>query len=344
MRFELTPDQIDLRDAVQVLLGDLCTPDAVRGAWDGDGRVRAAWDALVEMGVLGALVAESAGGLGMTDEDVVPLLVECGRVALPDPVAASGYAAAAALTEILDDPDAGGLAAEWSGRIASGAVLLPVVDASAPVAGSTTADGFLWCGDADAVVLATPEEVDLEPLQSVDGARQPARVTRRGGRVVATGELARRVTSAAGERLALGAAAELVGLGEQMLDLTVAYVGERQQFGVPVGSFQAVKHQLADAALAVAFAAPLVSLAAHSLAHGDPDRARNVSMAKLRASTAARHAASASLQCHGAIGYTVEYDLHLFMKRAWALSHEHGDPDAHRALLRTSLGLSGVAS
>ena len=343
MRFELTDDQVDLRDAVQALLEDLCPPEAVRSAWDGDGRVPSAWDALVEMGVLGALVPESAGGLGMTDEDVVPLLVECGRVGLPDPVAPSGYAAAAALTEALGDPAAAGSAAEWLGRIASGDVLIPVVDAAAPVVGAASADGFLWCAAEEAgpqVLVVAPDQVDLEPLQSVDGGRRPARVVRRGGEVLLTGDVARSVSVATADRLALGAAAELVGLGERMLDLTVGYVGERRQFGVPVGSFQAVKHQLADAALAVAFAGPLVSYAAHSMAHGDPDRSRHVSMAKLRASTAVRHAAASSLQCHGAIGYTVEYDLHLYMKRAWALSYEHGDPDAHRARLRDSLGLA----
>ena len=124
-----------------------------------------------------------------------------------------------------------------------------------------------------------------------------------------------------------------------MLAMTVAYASERRQFGVPIGSFQAVKHQLADASLAVAFAAPLVLRAANSLAHGDPDAGLHVSMAKAKASSAARTAADASLQCHGAIGYTVEYDLHLFMKRAWALSAQAGGPDQHRARVRAALGL-----
>ncbi len=346
MRFELTDDQVDLRDAVRGLLADRCGPDAVRAAWDHDGRVRPAWDALVEMGVLGAIVPESAGGLGMTDEDVVPLLVECGRVALPDPVGPSGLAAASALAGLLDG-DSAGTAADWLGRIAGGEVVLPVVDPSAPVAGATTAAAVLWCapeGGEARVVMAPAGQVESEPLESVDGARKPARVRISGGEVLAVGEAAGTIVAGVADRLALGAAAELVGLGERMVELTVGYVGERHQFGVPVGSFQAVKHQLADAALAVAFAAPLVSLAAHSMAHGDPDASRHVAMAKLRASTAARHAASTSLQCHGAIGYTVEYDLHLFMKRAWALSYEHGDPDAQRARLRSSLGLLGPSS
>lgn len=344
MRFELTDDQVDFRDAVRGLLADRCGPEAVRAAWDGDGRVRPAWDALAEMGVLGALVPEAAGGLGMDDEDVIPLLVECGRVALPDPVGPSAYAAATALGSLLVVPGAAEVAAAWSERVAAGDVVLPVVDPSAPLAGAGTAAAILWCAPSAAgpqVLLAAADEVDLEPLDSVDGARRPARVGLQGGEVLAEGDAAAGIAAATADRLALGAAAELVGLSERMLELTVGYVGERKQFGVPVGSFQAVKHQLADAALAVAFAGPLVSMAAHSLATGDADAPRHVSMAKLRASTAARHAASAALQCHGAIGYTVEYDLHLFMKRAWALSYEHGDPDAHRARLRALLGLTG---
>ena len=342
MRFELTDDQVDLRDAVRGLLADRSGPDAVRSAWAGDGRVRPAWDALAEMGVLGALVPESAGGLGMDDEDMIPLLVECGRVGLPDPVGPSAYAAATALGGLLDAPGSAGSAAAWSERIAAGEAVLPVVDAAAPVAGAATAAAILWCvpsTDGPQVVLAPADDVELEPLESVDGARRPSRVRLRGGDVLADGSVAAEVAAVTADRLALGAAAELVGLGERMLELTVDYVGERKQFGVPVGSFQAVKHQLADAALAVAFAGPLVSMAAHSLATGDADASRHVSMAKLRASTAARHAASAALQCHGAIGYTVEYDLHLSMKRAWALSYANGDPDAHRVRIRSALGL-----
>ena len=109
---------------------------------------------------------------------------------------------------------------------------------------------------------------------------------------------------------------------------------------MPIGSFQAVKHQLADASLAVEFASPLVLRAANSLAHGDPAAPVHVSMAKAKASDAARAAAATSLQVHGAIGYTVEYDLHLFMKRAWALGSRYGDPAFHRRRVRSAaLGL-----
>jgi alkylation response protein AidB-like acyl-CoA dehydrogenase len=139
------------------------------------------------------------------------------------------------------------------------------------------------------------------------------------------------------DRGAFGAAALLVGLGQRMLDLTVAYVTERRQFGVPIGSFQAVKHHLADAVKELAFARPAVYRAADSLAAGADTRARDVSMAKAMASDAAWFVGRQALQCHGAIGYTVEHDLPLYLKRTWALSKAWGDPAWHRSRVADSL-------
>jgi alkylation response protein AidB-like acyl-CoA dehydrogenase len=126
------------------------------------------------------------------------------------------------------------------------------------------------------------------------------------------------------EQAMLAAAAQLVGLGQRMLDMTVDYVKERKQFGVPVGSFQAVKHQLADCLKELAFARPAVWRAASTL---EP---RDVSMAKAMASDAASFTARRALQCHGAIGYTVEYDLHRFLKQTWVLARSFGDAAWHR--------------
>jgi alkylation response protein AidB-like acyl-CoA dehydrogenase len=133
------------------------------------------------------------------------------------------------------------------------------------------------------------------------------------------------------DRLALGAAAQLVGLGQRMLDLTVDYVKEREQFGVPVGSFQAVKHHLADALKELAFARPAVWRAAATM---EP---RDISMAKAMASDAASFVAKQALQCHGAIGYTVEYDLHRYLKQTWALARTYGDAAWHRERIATLL-------
>jgi alkylation response protein AidB-like acyl-CoA dehydrogenase len=136
--------------------------------------------------------------------------------------------------------------------------------------------------------------------------------------------------AAARDHAALGTAAQLVGLGQRMLELTIDHVKTRKQFGQAIGVFQAVKHQLVDARLALEFAAPLVYRAAHSIAHEDPERSLHVSMAKAFASEAALLAARKALQLHGAIGYSYEYELQLYMKRAWALAAAHGDALAHR--------------
>ena len=134
-----------------------------------------------------------------------------------------------------------------------------------------------------------------------------------------------------GEPPALAAAAQLVGLGQRMLDMTVEYVKERKQFGVPIGSFQAVKHQLADSLKELRFARPAVWRAATTL---DPV---HVSMAKAMASDAASFTARRALQCHGAIGYTVEYELHRFLKQTWVLARAHGDAAWHRELIAKEL-------
>ena len=343
MRFAPTEDQIDFRDAVRGLLADTCPPDAVRAAWreqvgevpgGGDGRVRAAWDALAEMGVLGVMVPEGSGGLGLTDEDLVPLLVECGRAALPDPVSSTAYVAAGLLRE-----NPGRSTEALLARIAEGSATVLVGFPGSPyLTAAETADVFLMC-DRGEVHELTRSEVTLEPVTSVDGARALCRVEWEPSdrSVIVGGFDGSQAVTRAFDRAALGAAAQLVGLGERMLDLTVGYAAERKQFGVAIGTFQAVKHQLADAALAVAFAQPLVLRAAYSLAQGDPDAPVHVSMAKARASAAALVVAEAALQCHGAIGYTVEYDLHFFMKRAWALASRYGDADFHRDRVRSVL-------
>jgi alkylation response protein AidB-like acyl-CoA dehydrogenase len=133
------------------------------------------------------------------------------------------------------------------------------------------------------------------------------------------------------DRLALGAAAQLVGLGQRMLDLTVDYAKQREQFGVPIGSFQAVKHHLADALKELAFARPAVRRAAATM---EP---HHVSMAKAMASDAASFTARQALQCHGAIGYTVEHDQHRYLKRTWTLARTHGDAAWHRERIANAL-------
>ena len=142
----------------------------------------------------------------------------------------------------------------------------------------------------------------------------------------------------------LGTAAFLLGLARRQVDLTIAYVKERKQFGVPVGSFQAIKHPLADAVVGTEFAWPAVLRAAHSLVTEDAEADAHVSMAKALASDAAYQVSRVCLQAHGAMGYTVEYDLHLFAKRTWALTKDWGTASQHRSRIAAHLGMEGTAS
>jgi alkylation response protein AidB-like acyl-CoA dehydrogenase len=356
VRFALSDEQIEFRDAVRALLADTCGPDAVRAAWSdaelagggpggGDGTVPAAWSALAEMGVLGICVPEAHGGLGMGDEDLVPLLVEVGRAGLPEPVSSTAGVAVG----VLRDAAAPGLAAQWLQRIASGGARIGVGFGPDPdgggapaVAQAAACDAFLLF-DRGEVHLVPRPQVELTPLRSVDGARHLARVvwTPSESTLVVGGDLGFEVTNTAFDRAALGAAAMLIGLSRRMVDMTVQYATERHQFGVPIGSFQAVKHHLADASLAVEFAEPLVLRAANSIAVGDGSASTHVSMAKAKSSSAALDAASTCLQVHGAIGYTVEFDLHLFMKRAWALAARYGDAEFHHRRVRAAVLAAG---
>jgi alkylation response protein AidB-like acyl-CoA dehydrogenase len=169
-----------------------------------------------------------------------------------------------------------------------------------------------------------------ERRASVDGSRRLFEV--RGDGDVLDFDLA-----VVAERAALAAAAQLTGLAQHMIETSVAYVAQREQFGKPVGSFQAVKHHLADAALRVEFARPCVHRAAWVMANDQPDVQVAISLAKAQASEAALLAARKALQVHGAIGYTVEYDLHMWMKRAWALAAAWGDAAWHRARVKDAI-------
>jgi hypothetical protein len=180
-------------------------------------------------------------------------------------------------------------------------------------------------------------EVDATPAPAIDGSRQLARLRERpaGGTTLAAGPAA----EAAWQRGVLGTASVLVGLADRMLSMTVEYVRNRRQFGVPVGSFQAVKHRLADAYVAVEFARPAVLAAGWAQAAGVADAAEQTSVAKVLASDAASLVTKAAIQCHGAIGYTTEYELHLFAKRAWALAASWGSAGWHRRRLAAAFGL-----
>jgi alkylation response protein AidB-like acyl-CoA dehydrogenase len=331
MRFEVAETAATLRSAADALLRDQATPDLIRAGWPGGayGKVMTLWRALAQVGVVGTLVPELGGGLGLDAACLVPLLEGIGYYGLPVPavetIAVAAPLLAAANHHALEP-------------VLNGTTLVAaMLDDGTLVPHGQHADLVLLRAD-HALRLYDRAELALEPVKTVDGARGLTRLLRSpaGGTTLADD---RGTTEAAWQRGVLGTSAVLVGLAQRMLDTTVAYVKNRQQFGAPIGSFQAVKHTLADALLGLEFARPAVLAAGWAQATGQADAAEQTSMAKVLASDAATHITRAAIQCHGAMGYTTEYDLHLFAKRVWALVPSWGDPTSHRQRLARAIGL-----
>ncbi|MDW3217343.1 MAG: acyl-CoA dehydrogenase family protein [Acidimicrobiales bacterium] len=330
MQFAFTEEQDMFRDTVRDLFADVCPPEAVRASWDNDdGRVPGLWDALAEMGVLAVLAPEEAGGLGMDEVDLVRILEEAGYAGVPEPLMEHAAVAVPALAQAgslhLDAAIGGGSRYSISLSTGGGPVL---------AAGSVDA---LVAEDDGLLAEVARESYDVVPVESIDQSRRLARVELTGDPTGLSGADA----ALANDRAALGTAAQCLGVARRLLDATVEYVGERHQFGKPVGSYQAVKHHLANVRIANEFAAPLVYRAAWSVAHPETHdevtRGRDVSMAKATASDAVDLACRAALQCHGAIGYTFEYDLQLWLKRGWALAAAYGDARRHRDRVAAAL-------
>ncbi len=308
MRFSLGDERTEFAAAVRRALAEGCPPSVVRAAWDHDVPLgRGMWKTLVEMGT-------TDPGLDWVTR--VAVAEGIGRAALPHPWVETAFV----VGPLLGDELGGAMA---STDLGTGSLVPAAADAD-----------ILVLRGPDGIEAVTPADAVLAPAETVDGSRRMAEVvTWREGRRLDPPTVAPELAGA------LGAAAVLVGLGQHLLDTTVGYVSERRQFGQPVGGFQAVKHHLADAAKDLAFARPMIHRAAHGLDAADPNAARDVSAAKALASDAASRTAEIALQCHGAIGYTVEYDLQLWLKRVWALARAWGDAGHHRALVADALGL-----
>jgi alkylation response protein AidB-like acyl-CoA dehydrogenase len=337
MRFSFTKDQIEFAETVRDVLADRCPPAAVRSAWNGDGRSSSTlWQSLADLGLLGALVPPDQGGLGLDELDILLCMQESGRAAAAVPLVETVVVAARLL--------AGSPPGEWLPALATGRRRI-----------SATLDGsnlLPWAGFCDWAMVGHGAAVYLvpvpegEPVPAVDRARPLVRLAALSTdgppatAYLVTDDPAR--IASARRAGTLATAAQLIGLAERMLAMTVDYVKERRQFGVPIGSFQAVKHALADALLALELARPLVYAAAWAHVHDAAGAERDVAGAKIRAGEAAGLVARTALQCHGGMGYTQEHDLHLWLKRTWALQASWGQAGELRAHVASSLGLTGA--
>lgn len=330
MHFNFTPEQREFQQAVRGVLERSCDVASLRASWEhAAGRSSERWQELASLGLVGATVPESHGGLGLGEIDVVLAVEETGRAALPEPLVEISLVAPPLLAEL----DAAGEfddAAELLSGIATGERWVTYGAEGQLVADAHVADVVLLERQG-ALFAGRPEQVSIELQPSMDGARRLALVELDDyATPVAEGPRAAALCGAAFDRAGFGTAAQLLGIAARCIELGVLHARDREQFGRPIGAFQAVKHLLADALVALEFARPAVYRAGCALAAGEQGASVQVSIAKTYASRAAVLAATTSLQVHGAMAYTWEHGLHLWLKRAYALAASWGDADWHR--------------
>jgi alkylation response protein AidB-like acyl-CoA dehydrogenase len=328
MRFTLTDEQRDFGASLDKLLAAE-EPAACARAWaDGDTAPGVAlWRRIAELGTTALLVPERADGLEATPVEMVVAFEALGRYAVPGPwVETVAY-----LTRLVESTP------ELAGRDE----LLTAIAGGEQLVSVGVAPHTPYALDADVSRALLVQDGQLRQAEvgtqhrSVDPTRRLFELRSRESLAPVPEE----GLEAAFDLAVLACSAQLLGLGEQLLATTVDYVKQRHQFGRPVGSYQALKHQLADVRIALDFVRPLVLGAALSI--GSADQPRDVSAAKVAASDAAYRAARTALQLHGAIGYTAEHDLSLWLLKVRALVSAWGTTSFHRG--RVLNAISGAA-
>ncbi len=340
MDFRHDEDPLLFQETVRDFLTKECTPEAVRAIWESKtGRSPALWKKLAEIGVTGLLAPEEHGGMGFDETTLVLLLEEAGRAALPEPVIGTSAVAVPLLGEV-----GGALASEWLPRIAAGDAIVAVGHPVSPFVEDAHVAELLLLAQGEELHAVKRGDARITEQPANDPGRRIASVafTPSAATRVAEGERARALLAVALDRGALACAAEALGVCDRLITQAVSYTAQRKQFGKPVGSFQAVKHLLANVKVKLEYARPVVWRAAWSVAQGSAHRATHVSMAKLAACEAATLGAKSALQAHGAIGYTWEQDLHLWMRRAWSLEQSWGRGSFHLGRVRRAVLEDGL--
>ena len=362
MDYDLSEDQIALRDGARELLDGVSGTDAVRRVFDdGSATSDSIWSAMVEQGWLGVALAEEQGGLGFGIVELAVMLEEIGRHATPVPFAPTVLALDALDRAGRTDDVAALVSGEVVGAVAWSARADAVLAAPAGAGWTLTgrADPTLAPSQASIllVVAEAPDgpglfRVDLDavgrptPEPAMDRTRQIAWVDLAETPAERIGD-ADAVTALV-DRGAVFACAEMLGGAGRVLDLTVDYAKDREQFGRPIGSFQALKHRCADMLVDVEGMRSTVYWAAWCLGADDPERSVAASTAKIWTADASKRVMASALQIHGGIGFTWEHDLHFFLKRAQLDQRTFGTAAWHRdrlaALLRPRVesGLSVI--
>jgi alkylation response protein AidB-like acyl-CoA dehydrogenase len=321
MDFGLTDDQRDIQRTARDLLADRATPERVRKHGEAGSVDAELWSELADLGWPGIAIAEEHGGQGLGAVELSILCEELGRSVAPIPFLPTVLAAT-----LIEHAGSDAQRAKWLPGLASGELTGAAGEAGV-IPGAQGADVVVVLGDGAAAIADTPGE----QVTTVDPTILAARVRAGGEELPGDVQLAL-------DRAVVAIASELVGLCDRALAMTLEYVKDRKQFGVPVGSFQAVSHRCAEMLLETEKARSAVAYASWA-ADADPAvLPEAASMAKAVASDSGRFVTGSAIQMHGGVGFTWEADLHWLFKRAQIDSMLLGDAKHHRARLTKLVG------
>lgn len=369
MNLELSPDRIFMRDEARRLLAERCDPAARRRAAEAGGFDAGLWRTIGELGWCAVAIDEAAGGLGLGAMELALLSEECGRRLAPVPFWPTACLAVPLVSALAAEPARGRLLSRIAaGEAATAALDLSAATAAGAVCASAEKDGESWRlrGKIGGVPDLPTARIVLVPARTVGGTIALFLLERDGEGPSAPGfDLTRPVADLDLDALAssvsllaediaierldralltarLGLAAEQVGTAQGALDLTLAYIAERVQFGRTIASFQAVKHRCAALLVAISEARSLLHGAAASLDAGEAHAAAEIEALGALAADVAFRAAEEAIQLHGGVGNTFEYDPHLYLRRAQATSFLFGT--AAQKLEKVAAGILGDAA
>jgi len=376
VHLEFTAEQDELRDGVRTMLARECPIALVREVVEKGSAPDTLWAQMVELGWPALTVPEYAGGLGMGTVELAVVVEELGRVLAPGPFLPTVTQFAPVVAEAgsteQQERFLGGVA---TGEITGTLALVEDDGSIDPGRNSSTAspdgDGFVLEGTKVTVLEATVADeiavvarqrrtdgsdgvgafvvpradVRVEPVEPLDASRPLARVALDGVRVGADrvlgepGPTTAAAIARAVEVATTALAVETVGAAQAIFDITLAYAKQREQFGEPIGSFQAIKHKFADMLVALERARATSYFAALTIAEDDDRRSLAASIAKAAAGDCAALLAKEGIQIHGGIGYTWEHDMHLYVRRVKSNSLLFGSAAQHRARVADLIGL-----
>ncbi|HEY2814747.1 MAG TPA: acyl-CoA dehydrogenase family protein [Acidimicrobiales bacterium] len=341
MQLDFTSDQEELRSSVRSVLVKECPTSLVRAHVEAvvDGRPsdagRDLWDTFVRLDWQALTIPEPHGGIGLGFPELAVLAEELGKVIAPGPLLTT----VAGFVPLMREAEGGG---PWLDKVAAGEV-------SGTAAFESHADRVLCGGEVDVIALQHGDRVLVVPagdaplrlIRALDATRTLASLdidsVHGAEQLLITAGGAQRAL----EEMTLAVAFELVGTCESIFATNVGYAMERQQFGVPIGSFQAVKHKLANMFVAIERARGVCVFAAATIAEDDDRRTTAVAAAKAAAGDCQRLVAQDGIQLLGGIGYTWEHDQQLFVKRAKTSDALFGNASWHRQRIADALGLGG---